>query len=65
MQETQVQFLVWEDTVKGKTTHSNILAWTVHGVTQSDTIKWLSFHFNYQKISLKNGKMSFSFIILL
>ena len=32
MQETQVQFLGQEDPLeKGKTTHSSILAWRIHG----------------------------------
>ena len=44
MQETQVQFLVWEDPLeKEMATHSSILAWripwteeaTVHGVAKS------------------------------
>ena len=30
MQETLVQFLVWEDSLeKGKATHSSILAWSI------------------------------------
>ena len=30
MQETLVQFLVWEDSLeKGKATHSSILAWRI------------------------------------
>ena len=48
MQETQVQFLGWEDPLeKGMVTHCSIIAWespwrgawraTVHGVTKSQT----------------------------
>ena len=49
MQETQVQFLGWEDPLKeGRATHSSVLTWrismdrgawwaTVHGVTKSQT----------------------------
>ena len=49
MQETWVQFLVWEDTLEeSMATHSSVLAWripmdrgtrwaTVHGVTKSQT----------------------------
>ena len=55
MWETQVQFLDQEDPLeKEMATHSSILAWripqteepgglhTVHGVTKSDTIEWLT-----------------------
>ena len=38
MQETWVRSLGWEDSLeKGKATHSSILAYTVHGVAESDT----------------------------
>ena len=54
MWETWVQSLGWEDPPgKGSTTHCSILAWRipmdrgawqakVHGVTESDTMQWLS-----------------------
>ena len=53
-QETWVQFLNWEDPlVKGKSTHSSILAWeiTVHGVTKSQTwlSKWLEYCSTFKK----------------
>ena len=44
MQETCVRSLSWEDSLeKGKTTHSNIMAWripwtVVHGVAKSQTL---------------------------
>ena len=56
MQETQVQFLGWEDSLeKEMTTHSSIFAWrihgrrslagyTVHGVQELDTIYRLNHH---------------------
>ena len=61
MQETRVQFLGPEDSLKKEmTTHSSILAWkipwtggawqaTVHGVAESDTTKRLHFHFHFTK----------------
>ena len=43
MRETWVRSLGWEDSLeKGKATHSSILAYTVHGVAESDTSEWLS-----------------------
>ena len=43
MQETWVQSLGWEDPLeKGKATHSNILAWRIPGITESDTTKQFS-----------------------
>ena len=56
MQETQVRFLGWEDSLeKEMTTHSSILAWrihgqrslvgyTVHGLQEPDTIYRLNHH---------------------
>ena len=43
MQETQVQFLVWEDHLeKGMATHSGILAWKIRGCKELDTTEWLT-----------------------
>ena len=43
MRETWVQSLGWEDPLeKGKATHSNILAWRIPGITESDTTKQFS-----------------------
>ena len=45
MMETRVRSLGWEDPLeKGTATHSNILAWRVHGVAELDTTEPLS-HF--------------------
>ena len=50
MQETQVQFLGWEDPLeKGRATHSSILAWSLVGYSawarkESDVTKQLSTH---------------------
>ena len=53
MQETQVQFLSWDDPLKkGIATHSSILAWSipvciVHGVAKSGT-QLSDFHIHFQ-----------------
>ena len=51
MRETWVQSLGWDDPLeKGKTTHSSILAWRIHGLysprgrEESDTTERLSRH---------------------
>ena len=56
MQETQVEYLVWEDPLeKETTTHSSILTWKIHGqrsfegysawgCKESDKTKLLSLH---------------------
>ena len=64
MQQTLVQFLVWEDPLKkGKATHSNILAWRIPWTTHGDypwDCTWVAkswtglsdFHFHFPYICI-------------
>ena len=43
MQETQVRFLWWDDSLENrKATHSTLLVWRIPRTVESDTTEWLS-----------------------